>query len=54
LVVVTTIEKPMIIKGGAEVVILSYIFPLPIEFEEIHVVVDNTQVEELEELVIPN
>ncbi len=44
----------MIIKGGAEVVILSYIFPLPIEFEEIHVVVDNTQVEELEELVIPN
>ncbi len=44
----------MIIKGGAEVVIVSYILPLPIKFEEVHVVVDSTQVEELEELVIPN
>lgn len=43
----------MITKGGAEVVIVSYILLLPIEFE-VHVVIDSTQVEELEELVIPN
>ncbi len=44
----------MTIKGGAELVIVSYILPLPIEFVEVHVVVDSTQAKELEELVIPN
>jgi hypothetical protein len=52
--VVTTIKKPVTIKGGVELVIYSYISPLPIESVEVHVVVDSIQVEELEELVTPN
>ncbi len=44
----------MTIRAGAELVIVSYILPLPIEFVEIHVVVDSIKVEELEKPITPN
>ncbi len=44
----------MIIKAGIELAIVFSNFPLPTEFVQVHVEVDSTQVEELEEVVIPN
>ncbi len=44
----------MTIRGGAKFIIVSCILPLPTKSVEIHVVVDSTQVEELEEHVTPN
>ncbi len=51
--VIITTEEPKPIRGGIELAIVSYTLPLPIKSMEIPIVVVNTQVEALEELVTP-
>jgi hypothetical protein len=51
--IITNTKEPKLIKGGAKLAIVSCTLSLPIESMEVLVVVVSTQVEGLEELVIP-
>jgi hypothetical protein len=51
--VVTTTKKPKPIRGGVELAIVFHTLLLFIELVEVHVVVSSTQVEVLEEPIIP-
>jgi hypothetical protein len=51
--VVITIEEPEPIRGRTKLAIVSCILPLPTKYVEVFVVVVSTQVEALEEIVIP-
>jgi hypothetical protein len=51
--IVTTMEKPSLIKGGAKIATIFYTLPLPTKNVEVLIIVVSTQVEELEEFITP-
>jgi len=51
--IVTTMEKPSLIKGGAKIATIFCTLPLPTKTVEVPIKVVSTQVEELEELITP-